>query len=232
MDYEAGGPILKVMLLIGSESSCMGSPKELLRFPDGRFAIEHALETLHSAVPSASTIYLSLHDESQLEGIRAPLKDIVARHWTPEGAEYEENDDHHRHPFPELKPVFDQQKDDISLAAGLLTAHSIHAESQWLVLSCDYPLLPPSALQQLILEYQNPVTCFVNECGFTEPLISIWHSEALEKLKMNVKNGRLSLNDVIEEMKGTLIKPLREQWITRANTQEKWADVMAVLALR
>jgi hypothetical protein len=63
-------------------------------------------------------------------------------------------------------------------------------------------------------------------------LISIWDSEALEKLKLNVKNGRYSLDGVIEEINGRLIKPLRAQWISRADTEEAWAEVMAVLASR
>jgi hypothetical protein len=90
MEYEAGGPLLKVLLLIRGESSCMGSRRELLRFPDGRLAIEHALETLHSAVPSASTIYISLHDESQLENIETSLKDIAVWARASEDAERDE----------------------------------------------------------------------------------------------------------------------------------------------
>jgi molybdopterin-guanine dinucleotide biosynthesis protein A len=213
MEYESGGPLLKVLLLIRAKSSRMGNRKELFRFPDGRLAIEHALETLHSAVPSASTIYISLHDEFQLGSIEAPLKDVAVRARVSKDAEHGEHDehDHDLHNFPELKPVFDEQEEDIGAASGLLAAHSTHPDAKWLVLTCDYPLLPPPALQQLILEYQNPVTCFVNESGFTEPLISIWDSEALEKLKLNVKNGRYSLDGVIKEINGRLIKPLRAQ---------------------
>jgi molybdopterin-guanine dinucleotide biosynthesis protein A len=231
MEYDAGGPLLKVLLLIRGESFCMGSRRELPRFPDGRLAIEHALETLHSAVPSASTIYISLHDESQLGSIEASLKDIAVRARASEDAERGELD-HHLHNFPELKPVFDEQEEDIGAASGLLAAHSIHPDAKWLVLACDYPLLPPPALKQLILEYQNPVTCFVNESGFAEPLISIWDSEALEKLKLNVKSGRYGLGGIVEEMNGRLIKPLRAQWITYANTEEAWAEAMAVMVSR
>jgi hypothetical protein len=63
-------------------------------------------------------------------------------------------------------------------------------------------------------------------------LISIWDSEALEKLKLNVKNGRYGLDGIVEEMNGRLIKPLRAQWIIRANTEEAWAEVMAVMVSR
>lgn len=57
-------PTSETILLIGRASSRMGSRKELLPFPNGRLSIEHALKTLHRAVPSASTIYVSLHDET------------------------------------------------------------------------------------------------------------------------------------------------------------------------
>jgi hypothetical protein len=106
MDYDSEGPPLKLLLLIGGNASRRGTRKELLPFADGRPALELGLETLHSAVPSASTIYISLHDKSQLEGIEPFLKDIVARARVAEDAEHEEHD-HHLHSFPELKPIFD-----------------------------------------------------------------------------------------------------------------------------
>jgi len=220
MEYDSEGPPLKLLLLIGGNAFRIGTRKELLPFADGRPGLEHALETLHSAVPSASTIYISLHDKSQLEGIEPFLKDIVARARVAEDAEHEEHD-HHLHSFPELKPIFDNQEEDIGLAAGLLAARSIHPDSKWLVLSCDYPFLPPAALQQLILEYQPPVTCFVNESRVEEPLIGIWDELALERLKRSVGEGRSSLREVVRELKGRLVKPLREVWITNINTREE-----------
>jgi molybdopterin-guanine dinucleotide biosynthesis protein A len=225
MEYKAGGPILKVLLLIGGQPSRTGPRKEQLHFLDGRLAIGHALDTLHSAVASATTIYISLHDETHMQDIEASLKGIIAR---AEDAEHDEHD--HHHSFPELKLILAPHEKDIGHAAGLLTAHSIHTDAKWLVLSCDFPHLPPSALQQLILEYQDPITCFVNEKGVAEPSIGIWGAEGLEKLKENVENGRFGLDGVVEEMKGRLIKPLRERWITRTNTREEWDDAMEILA--
>jgi len=226
MEYDSRGPILNVLLLIRGKSSHMGAPEELLRFPDGRLALEHALETLHSAVPSASTIYISFHDKTQFNDVESLLKDVVARARTAEDAKQVEHD-HHHHTFPELTPIFDEQEEDIGPAAGLLAAHSLHPDAKWLVLSCEYPLLPPPALQQLILEYQSSVTCFVNETGLAQPLVAIWDSEALEKLRESVKSGTTELNGIVEDMNGILIKPLREQWITRADTKEEWDKAMA-----
>jgi molybdopterin-guanine dinucleotide biosynthesis protein A len=61
------------LLCIGGQSSRMGTRKELLQFPDGLLAFEHALITIYNALPTTSTVYISLHDESQLEGIQFHL---------------------------------------------------------------------------------------------------------------------------------------------------------------
>jgi molybdopterin-guanine dinucleotide biosynthesis protein A len=65
---------------------------------------------------------------------------------------------HDRRRAPIRVPIFDDQQEDIGLAGGLLAAHAMLPGATFLVLGCDYPLLPPTALQQLILEYITPVT--------------------------------------------------------------------------
>lgn len=228
MEYDARGPILKVLLLIGGDSTGSEPSKEQFQFPDGRPVFEHALETLHSAVPSASTIYISLHDENQLANIEPTLKQITAR--AAAEAEHAGSDDH-QHAFPALKSILDQHG-EVGPAAGLLASHEIYPHAKWLVLACHYPLLPPFALQQLILEYQAPLTCFENESGVVEPLIAIWRPEALKTLKENLENGRCTLEGVVDDVKGTLIKPLRGEWITHAQTRAEWDAAMDVLAWR
>jgi molybdopterin-guanine dinucleotide biosynthesis protein A len=224
------------LLCIGGESSRMGTRKELLPFSDGLLAFEHALITIHDAIPGASTIYLSLRDEAQLEGIRFRLEIPLRRpasQYIPED-EPESHENHHESAFPTLKPIFDMQEHgDIGPAAGLLAAHAALPSATLLVLGCDYPLLPPTALQQLILEYKPPLTCFVNAEGFTEPLIAIWSPEALDVLERNVKEGRSGLNRVVAMMEGVkAIKPLREAWIMGCNTRGEWDEAMQVLKER
>jgi hypothetical protein len=58
------------VLCIGRQSSRMGTRKELLQFPNGLLAFEHALITIYNALPTTSTVYISLHEESQLKGIQ------------------------------------------------------------------------------------------------------------------------------------------------------------------
>ena len=177
------------LLCIGGQSSRMGLRKELFPFPDGLLAFEHALITIHDAMPTADTIYISLHDKAQLEGIQFRL-DIPAHppaHF-PVAAELGLDEHYHSSTFPVLEPIFDlKEHGDIGPAAGLLAAHAAHPTATLLVLGCNYPLLPPAALQQLILEYEPPLTCFVNMEGFAEPLIAIWSPDALDALAGEVR---------------------------------------------
>ncbi|CZR62214.1 uncharacterized protein PAC_12111 [Phialocephala subalpina] len=226
MDFDTKGPLLKPLLLIGVQASRMGTRKELLPFPDGSLAFEHALSSLHSALPSASTIYISLHSSSQQAGIQFRLNDPASLFTSNTPSSHE---DHHYISTPSLQVILDNPAQGIGPAAGLLAAHSLHPEAKWLVLGCDYPLLPPSALQQLILEYKDPLTCFVNEEGFVEPLIGIWSPDALGKLKENVGDGNSGLSAVVKEMGGKMVKPLREGWIQGFDTREEWEEVLRVL---
>jgi molybdopterin-guanine dinucleotide biosynthesis protein A len=231
--------IIIPLLCIGGQSSRMGSRKELLPFPDGRLAFEHAIDTIHDAIPMANTIYISLHDESQLDGIQFRLV-TPARESRDTAFPSENNNHHHEHTtVPELKPLFDAKKyGDIGPAAGLLAAHAVLPKATFLMLGCDYPLLPPTALQQLILEYEAPLTCFLNSEGFSEPLIAIWSPEALEMLKSNVEEGKNGLNRVVKMMRRKngeavkLVEPLRDEWITGCNTKEEWDAAMEVIKNR
>lgn len=224
MDFEGGGPVLKPVLLIGGQSTLMGIPKHLLPFPDGRLAFEHALETLHSAIPSASIIYISIHDESQKQGIQFRLDD-------PElGRIIQPSHDDHPPKFPQLEVLIDEPgQEHADHAAGLLTALKAFPDSKWLVFACGYPLLPPPALQQLILEYKPPITCFVSGDGLAAPLVGIWDPEAILRLRKNDVNEKIELDTVVRELGGKLIRPLREDWIKCTNTKEGWEEAMAAL---
>lgn len=73
------------------------------------------------------------------------------------------------------------------------------------------------------------MTCFVNEAGFAEPLIGIWSPDALERLRENSEKGRSGLTDVVRELGGKMVSPLREGWIKAANMREEWQDVLGIL---
>ncbi|KAH6673680.1 bifunctional molybdenum cofactor biosynthesis protein [Halenospora varia] len=228
MEYDSEGPIMKPLLLVGGQSLGMGTRKELLPLPDGRLAFEGALETLHDVLPSARTIYVSVHDEIQFEALEARLKEM---RWISKPVSSDQ-DHHDQQIVPEVQPIFDHKRQDIGPAAGLLAAHSKLPDSKWIVLGCGYPVLPPPALQQLILEFQPPITCFVNESGLPEPLIGIWDAQALETLKGYLGDGRNTLEEVIPALKGKLVNPLRNEWIMGTNTKEEWEEGMEILRAR
>jgi hypothetical protein len=210
MEYSAEGPLLKPLLLIDDQSPLISTSKEL------PLAFSHALSTLHSALPSASTIYISLSSESQLESIGPHLANFSSSNLTPLPSESQSQDHEHEHHFPELQLIINNNSEP-SLSSALLAAHALHPNSKWLVLGCGYRNLPPTALQQLILEYEDPVTCFVDEKGGME-VIGIWSPEALERMKGEVESGA---DGVVKGKKGKLVRPLREEWILRDGGREE-----------
>ena len=79
--------------------------------------------------------------------------------------------------------------------------------------------MPPTALQQLILEYEDPVTCFADEKGGME-VIGIWSPEALWRMKGEAEVER-EADWVVKGEKGKLVRPLREEWILRDDGREE-----------
>jgi len=229
MDYDSEGPVINLLPLLNGQHSFAGANAALQPFPDGLLAFEHALQTLHSAVPLADTIYISLQHESQISQIQFRLDDpcpLFPSH------DHADDDPESPHRIPRLEIISNQAGTGESRnnpLNSLLAAHAIDPDTKWLVLSCEFPLLPPPALQQLVLEYQDPVTCFVKEDGVSEPLIGIWGSEALEHLRAHV-GGRENDEDVlrcaVEELQGKLVTPLREEWIVKPETEEEWERAM------
>ena len=216
MDAEPPDLILTPLLLIGGQSSRLGSLDELMQFYDGGYSFQHALNVLHSAVPTATSIYVSLHTEVQVEDFKSKMASSSLPRVKPSV------DDHGHVANPELQPILDGHDEDNSPAAGLLAAHELFPNATWLVLGSNFPISYPTALQQLVLEYVAPVTCFVDDEGLVEPLIAIWGPAALSSLKEAVINGNYRLDSVVQQVRGKLISPLRQAWITNTNTKEGW----------
>ena len=229
MEYGSNGPVINLLLLLNGRPSFAGADAALQPFPDGFLAFEHALQTLHSAVPSADTVYISLQHESQKSKIQFRLDDP-----DPLFPSHDHADDGPTSPHrtPRLEIISNQTGSGNSSNSplnGLLAAHAINPDAKWLVQSCEFPLLPPPALQQLVLEYRDPVTCFVGENGVPEPLLGIWGSEALESLRAHEGGEDVDeegLRRAVEELQGTLVKPLREEWIVKPETEEEWEQTM------
>ncbi|UPX13100.1 uncharacterized protein EKO05_0003627 [Ascochyta rabiei] len=106
----------------------------------------------------------------------------------------------------ELKKISDDTTQDNGPAAGLLAAHRYDPNANWMVVACNFPV---------------PVPCFVNTAGFSEPILAIWSSEALQKLRENVEGGRSGPNYAIKQLKGKLITPAEDDWILNTDTREE-----------
>ncbi|CZT43588.1 uncharacterized protein RSE6_03650 [Rhynchosporium secalis] len=227
MEYDAKGPLIKPLLLLGEQADA----NYAIRFPNGLLAFELALQTLHSAIPSADTIYISVCDEIQVEAIRFRVENPG-----PLFPPHAHSDhDHEATQSPRLEIIFYNKTGSFNASstssAGLHVAHDLFPYVKWLVLGSGYPLLPPPALQQLILELEDPVTCFVREDGILEPWLGIWGCEAPKILKTAMGDEVLEvdvLKRVFEEVQGKQVKPLREEWLTKPRTKKDWDDAIQI----
>ncbi|KAL6872241.1 bifunctional molybdenum cofactor biosynthesis protein [Trichoderma longibrachiatum] len=204
---------LKPLILAGGRSTRMGSPKHLLQFPDGTPLYQHQVKLLRQALPSVTTIYMSLAKDSQLDT-------------------YLQNADDHN-----IKIIYDTRDNHDEAqsggpAQGLLAAHEFDPKATWLVLAVDYPLLTVDLLQQLQDAYQPPVTCFRNGEGYCEPLLGIWSPEALRRLQDNLRQGRSSgPSAVVRQLGGHQIDPETEsdRVLMNVNAQADWDKVVRLL---
>jgi len=200
-------PNLKPLLLAGGQSSRMGSAKFKMPFTDGKPLFWHLIQRLQEACPHITTLYMSLHDPAQLSGVELPSD-------TPIEMVYDEDDN-------------SDFSDSVGPAAGLLAAHKKDPSATWLVLACDYPLMNVSELVRLLEAYQEPLTCFENAEGWSEPLVSIWGPEALKQLESNVRNGRLGPKNVVKAV-GKTIRAGNEQSLFNTNTRAEWERALEI----
>lgn len=200
---------IKLLILAGGRSSRMGSPKHLLQIPStGQPLYTHIVQIMHAAFPSIHTIHISLTDQSSLDDtLRQGTLSLATRTGSK---------------CIELKTILDESTQDIGPAAGLLAAHRYDPSVTWLIVACDFPLLDPAALRQLVGAYEDPVTSFVNRDGFSEPLFALWSPLALKSLRENVESGRSGPNYTVKRLKGKLIAPAQDTWIFNTNIREEW----------
>lgn len=139
----------------------MGRPKHLLERPDGMNFLTHALGILRVSLPPRSKVYISVREQDQESKLTLDLKcDVCVLR----------DED-----LCESHPAYR----DIGPTCGLLSSYHHDKMAHWLVLACDYPLIVEDALRQLKDEYEEPVTYFLNDEGFSEPLIALWGPSVL-----------------------------------------------------
>ncbi|GAA6058408.1 hypothetical protein JCM3770_005208 [Rhodotorula araucariae] len=211
-------PNLAVVLLLGGQSSRMGSPKHLLLHPvTQRPLYRHHLEVLKQLKDEGvfpEGVYVSAREDQ-----RGQLE-------VPEGIEI----------------LLDnpERNGDIGPAGGILQAFAAKPTATWLLLAVDLPFITRVSVLHLLTSHtaDSPVSLFLHPSdGNPEPLFSVWTPPALEQLRQNCLKGKSgpcrAAKDVwggkIIEGKGG-VKVLGENWVTDADTPEEWEKAVAALA--
>ncbi|PVH93455.1 nucleotide-diphospho-sugar transferase [Periconia macrospinosa] len=202
-------PGLSIALLAAGDSVRMGSPKHLLPDADGTPVYLSRLTVLRQTFPDARNLCLLLRDSSQCSSTPIP-PELGARILCVDAS------------TPESRPR--------GPAVTFLAAYSSNPTSHWLFVPCDYPLLTAPELTHLCNEYRDPVTCFENAQGITEPLVGIWSPLALSHIAANAMSTRQHLMELVDRLEGNKIPPLYDHSLFNANTREDWEDAVQLLA--
>ncbi|RYP57938.1 hypothetical protein DL770_010543 [Monosporascus sp. CRB-9-2] len=212
------------LILAGGKSTRMGSPKHLLKLPNGKPLYQHQVDVLRAVLPG-SKVYISLAQESPLDEALQSARRDSEKSKAPNGPE-----------DGGLEVIFDSNVNSSAEsngpAEGLLSAYNACPDATWLVVACDYPYITSSMLQHLIGSYNPPVTCFRNSEGFCEPLLGIWSPAALERLAENVARGKSGPAATVRELKGTLLSVPEgcDAWLVDVNRQADWEAALEKLA--
>jgi molybdopterin-guanine dinucleotide biosynthesis protein A len=169
---------IRSLILVGGMSTRMGFPKHLLRTSlasDSQSLLLHVAQAHHDlandmnlAEHFSKPVAISVRDEAQ----QKQLLDYMAGMNILQDAEL----------------IIDTEK-DVGPNAGLLSAHRFDQSAHWIVTGCDYPRVTAEALHQLVTRHltrKPAVTCFVNDSGFTEPLLAIWSPSSLKALHQHL----------------------------------------------
>lgn len=113
---------------------------------------------------------------------------------------------------------------------GLVKAFQDDKSCHWLVMPCDYPLMRTKDADHLIANYQEPVTCFVNGQGESEPLVSVWSPQALARLVGDSARSRDEISRLLQSMEGKQVHPLYDHSLFNTNTPDEWEAAMQILA--
>lgn len=198
-----------IALLAAGDSVRMGSPKHLLPDADGTPVYLSRLMMLRQLFPDVQDICLLLRDSSQCAltpippglGVQTLCVDASTQAMRQRGP-----------------------------ATTILAAFALNPKSHWLFVPCDYPLLTAPELKHLLQQYRDPVTCFENAQGVTEPLVAIWSPMAISRIATDAALTREHLSGLVDRLAGTKIPSLYDHSLFNANTREDWDDATHLLA--
>jgi molybdopterin-guanine dinucleotide biosynthesis protein A len=198
-----------IVILAGGSSSRMGSPKHLLPDADGNPIYLSQLRMLHETFPDAKHLCIIVRDKSQQLSTYIPHDldvCVLSGETSSQG-------------LREKGP-----------ATAISSISTFDDTCYWLTVPYDYPLLAGSELTHLCAEYRNPVTCFQNGYGGTEPLVAIWSPKALSQIDLHTMHTRDHLSGLIDRLSGTKITPMYDHSLFNANTREDWDDAIRLLS--
>ena len=188
------------LVLAGGLSQRMGCDKAALRHADGRSLALRTLELLTDA--GCSEAYLSMR-----EGQKSPA-DLMERE--------------------DLRMLRDQAGEQIGPMAGVLAAMHHDPMVDWLVVSCDLPLLNRAALKLLIDAPRQPAAfvAFRGEAdGLPEPLCAIYPANKRGVIADSRAAGKFGLRRILIDHDCLLIDP-PPGVLTNTNTPGDWQKSM------
>ncbi|KXH53292.1 molybdenum cofactor biosynthesis protein C [Colletotrichum salicis] len=234
-----GLPAMRPLLLAGGKSTRMGTPKHLLRMPDETPLYRRQLQLLRTIFPEPQTIFISLAQESETDEF---LDELLAQAATTPADQSPESEDCKTPSRPRIQILRDYHPANVDArysaaggpAAGLLAAYRYDAWAYWVVLACDYPLIPAEAFFHLFVKRDAvPVTCFRTAEGVCEPLLAIWAPPALSRLAERVARGHPRPEETARELDGLMVDAPAEceWWLTNVNTMEEWVKAVEEMKL-
>lgn len=125
-------------------------------------------------------------------------------------------------------PVLHDRYPDSGPMGALATAFD-DASVDWLILPVDVPLLRPATLARLMLarrEHQGAELILLRNPGRDRPenLVGIWTREAHSHVYAALRDGRLAIGELVDDMIVAEV-PVQDSWeLLNANDPETWSN--------
>ncbi|KAF9876884.1 molybdopterin-guanine dinucleotide biosynthesis protein a [Colletotrichum karsti] len=201
--------------------------------PDGTPLYQRQLRLLRAVFPEPHTIYISLAPGSETDDY---LESLLAVESDPTPENESENGDLKE---PKVRILRDRHpprsRYSAGPAAGLLSAYRYDPWATWVVVNCDYPLLPPDAIYHLMVKRDSvPVTCYRSTDGDCEPLLAIWAPPAMARLAERVARGHPCPKEAAREFDALTLDapPGCEWWLTNVDEMEELVKTIEEKKLR
>lgn len=240
---NAHQPPIRSLILLGGDSSRMGSPKYLLPIPSTvsetgcetpvlihMLYLHHIFQVKHGD-PLLRTVTLSVSNDAQ----RNEIKDLLQKYEAEMPSDLS------------ISYVRDSQAGS-GPASGLTAAWRLDPHAHWLVTGCNHPLISKAALEALRMEHhksRRAVTCFLTPEDHDESFLALWTTEALMRLSEAAEHSDnfqprtvLKLLETEDNKESTRedddkeytigvarTKPADDYWITNVDIPEDWARV-------